>query len=167
MKKGFLFCLVILLCFMVTSCENFGVLGLSGTEVYLLLPDNCFPDDSFEKNSEDFVYLVEYNGFTDSEFKKRIDKSPIGGFLFFGDEDYLKSHSLKTAIATSCPDPSLSVFNLMTVDPMSSDLPEALASALAAAPMMADAKTVELSGSINSNQPSRKTSYSLRSAISF
>lgn len=83
---------------------------------------------------------------TDAEFKKRIEKSPIGGFLFFGDEDYLKSHSLKTAIATSCPDPSLSVFNLMTVDPMSSDLPEALASALAAAPMMADSKTVVLSG---------------------
>ena len=57
MKKGFLFCLVILLCFMVTSCENFGVLGLSGTKVYLLLPDNCFLDDSFEKNSGDFVYL--------------------------------------------------------------------------------------------------------------
>jgi len=55
---------------MVTSCENFGVLGLSGTEVYLLLPDNCFLDDSFEKNSGDFVYLEEYNGFTDSEFKK-------------------------------------------------------------------------------------------------
>ena len=75
MKKGFLFCLVILLCFMVTSCENFGVLGLSGTEVYLLLPDNCFLDDSFEKNSGDFVYLEEYNGFIDSEFKKRIDNN--------------------------------------------------------------------------------------------
>lgn len=83
---------------------------------------------------------------TDAEFRKKTEKNPTGGFLFFGDEDYLKAHTLKTAVDLACPDPSLSIFNLMTVDPMSPDLPDALASALAAAPMMADSKAVVVSG---------------------
>ena len=91
---------------------------------------------------------------TDAEFRKRIEKSPTGGFLFFGDEDYLKSHSMKAAVAAACPDPSLSVFNLMTVDPTSADVADDLASALAAAPMMADSKVVALSGlSVDSMTP--------------
>ncbi len=83
---------------------------------------------------------------TDAEFRKRIEKAPTGGFLLFGDEDYLKAHAMKTAVSLACPDPSLSVFNLMTVDPMSPDLPDALVAALAAAPMMADLKAVVISG---------------------
>ena len=35
---------------------------------------------------------------TDAEFRKKTEKNPTGGFLFFGDEDYLKAHNLKTAV---------------------------------------------------------------------
>ena len=64
----------------------------------------------------------------------------VGGFLFFGEEDYLKLHALKTARQALVTDPSLAVFNDMELDGSAPDFSaEALASALSAAPMMADA----------------------------
>jgi DNA polymerase-3 subunit delta len=84
---------------------------------------------------------------TDSAFRKKIEKNPIGGYLFFGDEDYLKTHAIKAAKAIACPDPSLAVFNDMTVDCSASEsFIDQLASALSAAPMMADVKTVTMTG---------------------
>ena len=88
---------------------------------------------------------------SDSEFRKLIAKDPSGGFLFFGDEDYLKHHALKALRDTVCPDPSLAVFNDMSIDfstiSLSPDLLfSRLSSAISAAPMMADRKLVTLSG---------------------
>ena len=88
---------------------------------------------------------------TDAEFRKRLAKSPTGGYLFFGDEDYLKLHALKSAAEAACPDPSMAVFNHMTVDlsllSLSPDeLYSRISSALSAAPMMADTKLVVVTG---------------------
>ena len=84
---------------------------------------------------------------TDSAFRKKIEKNAVGGYLFFGDEDYLKSYSIKAAKEIACPDPSLAIFNDMTVDCSASDsFIDQLASALSAAPMMADVKTVTMTG---------------------
>ena len=84
---------------------------------------------------------------TEAAFRKRIDTSPVGGFLFFGEEDYMKLHAVKYAREKVCPDPSLSVFNDMRLDfgttSFSADL---ISSAIAAAPMMTDAKIVTVTG---------------------
>ena len=84
---------------------------------------------------------------TEAAFKKRIEASPSGGFLFFGDEDYLKLHAIKYAKNKVCPDPSLAVFNDMTLDYGGSGFSvQRLASAIAATPMMDDYKIVTLVG---------------------
>ena len=84
---------------------------------------------------------------TEAVFKKKIESSPSGGFLFFGDEDYLKLHAIKYAKEKVCPDPSLAVFNDMSLDYGGSGFSvERFASAIAATPMMADNKIVVLSG---------------------
>ena len=84
---------------------------------------------------------------TDSAFRKKIEKNAVGGYLLFGDEDYLKAHSIRSAKAIACPDPSLAIFNDMTVDCSASEsFIDQLASALSAAPMMADVKTVTMTG---------------------
>ncbi len=93
---------------------------------------------------------------TDAAFRKKIEQSPTGGYLFFGDEDYLKAHALKAARLAACPDPALGVFNDMTVDPSSSEsIADAIANAVMAAPMMADTKAVTVSGlSVDDLKPS-------------
>lgn len=93
---------------------------------------------------------------TDAAFRKKIEKDATGGYLFFGDEDYLKAHAIKAARAIACPDPSLAVFNDMTVDCSASDnFIDSLASAIAAAPMMAETKMVTMTGlSVNDLKPS-------------
>lgn len=84
---------------------------------------------------------------TEQVFRERIARSAVGGYLLFGDEDYLKLHALKYAKEIAAPDPSLSIFNDITVDCSTSGYShEALYSALAAAPMMAESKVVTLSG---------------------
>ena len=83
----------------------------------------------------------------DAAFRKKLEQDPVGGYLFFGDEDYLKAHSLNAARQLCCPDPSMAIFNDMTVDASSSDnFIDSLASAIAAAPMMDERKCVTLSG---------------------
>ena len=88
---------------------------------------------------------------TDSEFKKRFASRMAGGYLFFGDEDYLKQHAIKTVREAVCPDPSLSVFNEFRLDLSANSLsPDELyakiESALSAAPMMAERKLVTVEG---------------------
>lgn len=88
---------------------------------------------------------------SDSEFRKKFSSGGRGGFLFFGDEDYLKHHALKTVRETVCPDPSLAVFNEFRIDLSAESLsPDELystvESALSAAPMMAEEKLVTIEG---------------------
>lgn len=87
----------------------------------------------------------------EAEFRKRVSSGKMGGYMFFGDEDYLKHYALKTAREAVCPDPSLAVFNELRLDLSASSLsPDELyskiESALSAAPMMADGKLVTIEG---------------------
>lgn len=84
---------------------------------------------------------------TEAAFRKRIESGAAGGYMFFGDEDYLKHHALKFAREKVCPDPSLAVFNDMSVDFSAAGTePASVFSAISAAPMMADVKLVTISG---------------------
>ncbi len=81
----------------------------------------------------------------EADFRKQIKSSPASGYLFFGEEDYMKKYALDTAIAAISPDPTLAFFNEIRLDSFSYS-PEALLDALMPAPMMADRKLVILSG---------------------
>ncbi len=82
---------------------------------------------------------------TEADFRKSIVKSPARGYLFFGDEDYLKAFALKTAREAICPDVSLSPFNDIRLEGL--DLtPDALLGAITTLPMMSERKLVEVSG---------------------
>lgn len=85
------------------------------------------------------------NIITEADFRKQIKKCAPGGYLFFGDEDYLKSFSLNSLRASVCPDPSLAPFNDIRLDPQGLT-PEALLGALSTLPMMSETKLVEVSG---------------------
>ncbi len=81
----------------------------------------------------------------EAEFRSQIKSAPACGYLFFGEEDYMKKYALDTAIAAISPDPTFSFFNEIRLDSFSYS-PEALLDALMPAPMMADRKIVVLSG---------------------
>ena len=84
---------------------------------------------------------------TEAEFRRKTEKSPSGGYLFFGEEDYLKTHAVKQARGAACPDTALAVFNDMTVDFSTTVFSaDAVFSAIAAAPMMAETKAVTVTG---------------------
>lgn len=84
---------------------------------------------------------------TDAAFRKRLERDVTGGYLFFGDEDYLKAHAMKSARAAACPDPSMAIFNDMSIDCTATDsFIDRLSGAIAAAPMMADTKLVTMTG---------------------
>lgn len=84
---------------------------------------------------------------TEAAFRKRIEASPTGGYVFFGDEDYLKLHAVKYAREKICPEPALAVFNDMRISCVTSGYShDDLASAIAAAPMMDEYKVVTLEG---------------------
>lgn len=81
----------------------------------------------------------------EADFRKEIKSAPRAGYLFFGDEDYLKAYAVRTARETLCPDPTFAFFNEMRIDAV--DLtPEKLTDALMPLPMMADRKLITVSG---------------------
>ena len=47
----------------------------------------------------------------DTDFRKELNSNPRSGYLFFGDEDYLKSFAVKQARELICPDPTFAFFN--------------------------------------------------------
>ena len=79
------------------------------------------------------------------DFKRLIKKGLSGGYLFFGEEDYLKLHSLKSAREAICSDESFAFFNDIQLD-ATTFTPDALLGALAPLPMMADQKIISVSG---------------------
>ena len=81
----------------------------------------------------------------DADFRKEIKTAPASGYLFFGDEDYLKAFCLQAARDAICPDPSFAFFNEMKLDAMDFT-PQKLLDALMPMPMMADRKLITLSG---------------------
>ena len=99
----------------------------------------------YDKNERTGTRMKEI--MTDVAFRKKIERDATGGYLFFGDEDYLKAFALKAAREAACPDPSLAVFNNMNVDCTATEnFIDQLWSAIAAAPMMADTKLVTMTG---------------------
>ncbi len=81
----------------------------------------------------------------ESDFRKEIKASPRPGYLFFGEEDYLKSFALKQAREVLSPDPTLSFFNEIRLDALDF-APGKLLDALMPLPMMAERKLVTLTG---------------------
>ena len=78
-------------------------------------------------------------------FRKLIKSGLSGGYLFFGDEDYLKSFSLRSAREAICADEGFAVFNDITIDPLDYSAP-ALLDALMPLPMMSEKKIVTING---------------------
>ena len=81
----------------------------------------------------------------DDAFRKLIKKGLSGGYLFYGEEDYMKAHTLKLAREAVCPDMTFALFNDVRLDALDYT-PDALVNALMPPPMMADFKIVSVSG---------------------
>ncbi len=79
------------------------------------------------------------------EFRKEIRSAPARGYLFFGDEDYMKSFAVETAVSAISPEPAFSFFNEIRLDSFSYS-PDALVDAMMPLPMMADRKIIIISG---------------------
>ncbi len=81
----------------------------------------------------------------ESDFRKELKAAPRAGYLFFGEEDYLKSHAIRAAEEALSPDPTFAFFNVMKLDALDFT-PDKLLDALMPMPMMADRKLVTLTG---------------------
>ncbi len=81
----------------------------------------------------------------EADFRKQIKGAPAAGYLFFGDEDYMKKFALDTAVSAISPDPAFAFFNEIRLDSFSYS-PDALIDALMPAPMMSERKLVIVSG---------------------
>ena len=78
------------------------------------------------------------------DFRRELKKGLSGGYLFFGDEDYLKANALLQARAAVCPEEAFAFFNDLRIDPLNLT-PDVLIDALAPMPMMSDQKIVSIS----------------------
>lgn len=77
----------------------------------------------------------------EAEFRKRLRGELWGCYVFFGEEDYLKSYCVKAARENVCPDEGLACFNDISIDFPDFSV-DALTDALAAPPMMCERKLV-------------------------
>lgn len=78
-------------------------------------------------------------------FRKQLKKGLSGGYLFFGEEDYMKSFCLRLARETICTEETFAVFNDVRLSPL--DYTEAsLVNALMPPPMMSEQKIVTIDG---------------------
>lgn len=78
-------------------------------------------------------------------FRRQLKQGLSGGYLFFGDEDYMKSYSVGAARNAVCADEAFSLFNDMKIDVMDYSA-SALLDALMPLPMMSDRKLVTVNG---------------------
>lgn len=82
---------------------------------------------------------------SNSDFSKKIKENPDGNYLFYGEEDYLKSHAIKSLKDAMGIDEALEIFNFVTLDVLDYT-PDKLIDMLSMPPMMAEKKLVVLSG---------------------
>ncbi len=82
---------------------------------------------------------------TEAAFRKQIGKTQGHAYLFFGSEDYLKSHAVRAVREDVCPEPAFAVFNDITID-VADFTPEGLLNAMSAPPMMTEGKLILLRG---------------------
>lgn len=82
---------------------------------------------------------------TNTDFLKRIKDQPDGNYLFYGEEDYLKSHAIKALKDAMGIDEALEIFNFVQLDILDYN-PDKLIDMLSMPPMMAEKKLVVLNG---------------------
>lgn len=78
-------------------------------------------------------------------FRRQLKQGLSGGYLFFGDEDYMKAYSVGAARNAVCADGTFALFNDMKIDVMDYSA-SALLDALMPLPMMSDRKLVTVNG---------------------
>ncbi len=78
-------------------------------------------------------------------FRKQIKKGLSGGYLFFGEEDYMKAYSVSAARAAICSDEAFALFNDMRIEVIDYSA-GALLDALMPLPMMSEQKLVTVNG---------------------
>lgn len=78
-------------------------------------------------------------------FRKELKKGLSGGYLFFGEEDYLKSFCLRLARESVCTEETFAVFNDVRISPLDYSA-ASLISALMPPPMMSDKKIITIDG---------------------
>lgn len=81
---------------------------------------------------------------TEAEFRK-LTKTAGRAFLLFGNEDYLKSHAIRSTRERLCPDPSFAIFNDITLDALDFTA-DKLLDAMTPPPMMADERLILIRG---------------------
>lgn len=81
---------------------------------------------------------------SEADFRKL--KTTAGrAFLFFGEEDYLKTYHIKATRERVCPEPAFAVFNDITLDALDFTA-DKLLDAMTPPPMMADERLIVLRG---------------------
>ena len=78
-------------------------------------------------------------------FRKLIKSGLSGGYLFFGEEDYMKAFSVRSAREAVCEDKTFEIFNDVKIDALDYSAPKLL-DALMPFPMMAERKIVTVNG---------------------
>ena len=92
------------------------------------------------------------------DFTKKIKENPDGNYLFYGEEDYLKSHAIKSLKDAMGIDETLEIFNFIQIDVLDYS-PDKLIDILSMPPMMAERKLVVLNG-LNIKKMSNKQNIS-------
>ena len=82
---------------------------------------------------------------TEADYRKLIGKTAGRAFVLFGDEDYLKSHTVKKTREAICPDEAFAVFNDITLDALDFSA-DKLLDAMTPPPMMADERLIVVRG---------------------
>ena len=82
----------------------------------------------------------------EADFRKALKTNPTGGYLFFGEEDYMKSAALRMARqSVTEADPAMAAFNDIRLDWLDFT-PAALLDAMTVPPMGADRKVITVTG---------------------
>ena len=82
---------------------------------------------------------------SEAEYRRQIGKTAGRAYLFFGEEDYLKSYAVRATREAICPDPTFAVFNDIAID-AADYTPDALLNAMTPPPMMAEGRFILLRG---------------------
>lgn len=82
----------------------------------------------------------------EADFRKALKSAPTGGYLFFGEEDYMKTAAIRMARqSVTEADPAMAAFNDIRLDGLDFT-PAALLDALTAPPMGSDRKIITVTG---------------------
>lgn len=86
MKKLFLILLAsVLITLSFISCDDeWGILGLSNTMAYILIPKKYEISSPFKKDSDtDYSYLSKFTGYDDSYFKNELEKNSSNYVVYY------------------------------------------------------------------------------------